>query len=143
VRQGVIEMIYIIEAIVGEKSLFKIGTTKFCPTIRLNQLKNQNAAHIKLVGAMIGNKQDEELFHSAFRIFRKHGEWFSDCKGIRKLVEDFPIQVWDEVMEELKSGKIEPEDAFYNLTLLRFEDNSAIVHQELKRVADELRSKPT
>jgi hypothetical protein len=114
-------MVYIIEAISGEKSLFKIGYTGSCPRQRLGQLERQNAFPVKLVSCMIGDKQDETNFHNAFKGHRVHNEWFSDFKGIRRLINDFPISLWEERFLAVSQGRM----SFYELyelhvkTLLR------------------------
>lgn len=114
-------MVYVIEAKMGDKTVFKIGTTANCPWARLDQLRRQNAAPLKLVAAMIGDKTDERRFHGAFEKFRTHGEWFSDCPGIRQLIEDFPVAKWDELMGKMSWGEATFQEAYYHLTTLKFE----------------------
>ena len=59
-------MVYIIEADANGKSFFKIGITANCPWERLNQLRRQNAVPLKLVGGLVGDKNDESNFHHVF-----------------------------------------------------------------------------
>ena len=115
------EVIYVIEANVGDKSVFKIGTTSKCPYERLRQLQLQNAAPLRLVAGLIGNKEDEQAFHWTFEKFRLHGEWFSDCSGIRKLISDFPIDRWNMLIQAYEWGGVDFNDAYRELTLLKFE----------------------
>jgi hypothetical protein len=113
-------MVYIIEAKSDGKSIFKIGTTGNCPWIRLDQLRRQNAIPLQLVAGMIGNAEDEANFHNVFKKWRLHGEWFSDCSGIRLLIKDFPIDEWDEISQQLLYGWIDFSEAYRQLTGLKF-----------------------
>ena len=120
-------MVYIIEANNNGISTFKIGfTVKQDPRTRLGQIQRNNPLPLKLVGAMIGDKGDEEVIHQAFKDFRLHGEWFSDCPGIRLMIEDFPIKQWDELMHKLQFGFTTPEVVYKNLTFLKFETPGSV-----------------
>ena len=114
-------VIYIIEANAGNGILYKIGTTKGCPWRRYDQLRRQNAFPLRLVGALIGDKTDEMRLHQLFTKWRLHGEWFSDCSPIRRLINDFPIEKWDETIEIMHFREIPFSEIFHSLTPLKFE----------------------
>jgi hypothetical protein len=135
-------MVYIIEAKTANGSLFKIGTTGNCPYKRLGQLKRQNASELKLVAALMGDTGDEQSIHGAFRDFRLHGEWFKDCSGIRRFIEDFSIDQWNQTMQDLEWGRIEFPAAYEKLTLLKYEVNiraRAKAFKRLEKMAKKLR----
>lgn len=116
-------MVYVIEAINGDVSTFKIGfTVKQNPRVRLGQIQRNNPLPLRLVAGLIGTKKDEEMFHHVFKDFRLHGEWFEDCVGIRALISDFPIETWDMTIQKLRLGRTTPEVAYHDLTLLKFEN---------------------
>ena len=116
-------MIYVLKGFHEGKTVYKIGTTGQDPRERMRQIQSNKLTKLEIVAGLIGKKQDEDMFHHAFRATRLHGEWFSDSLGMRRFVEDFNIDQWDDIQEALKRKEITLEEAYKELTLVKFYDN--------------------
>ena len=114
-------MVYIIEGSSNGETIFKVGTTGQDVWERLRQIQRNTPLQLDLVAVMIGDRSDEKIFLQAFGKYRIKGEWFSDCKGLRKLIKDFPVSVWEDDFHKLRFGEIEIEEFYIKHTLLRFE----------------------
>lgn len=114
-------MVYVIKGTDGDKTVFKIGTTGQDVWERLRQIQGNIPTPLSLVAVMIGDRSDEQMFHNTFSKYRLRGEWFSDCRGLRALIDDFPVSVWEKDIRMLKFGEMDFEEFYIKHTLLRFE----------------------
>lgn len=120
-------MVYVIEAKNGDESTFKIGYTIMqTARDRMLQIQRSHPHDLQVVAGIFGNKEDEEFFHRAFRPYRIRGEWFKDCYGIRKLIEDFPILKYRQMENSLVRKGITFEEFFLETTMLKFEEPKVI-----------------
>lgn len=114
-------MVYIIEGEEDGGLIYKIGTTRQDPRERMRQIRKHTRAPLRLVAVLIGDREDEKMFHSTFEPFHLRGEWFSDCLGIRAMINDFHIDEWIRDLRSLRENFIDFEDFYIKHTLLRLE----------------------
>lgn len=133
-------MVYVIEAKNGNESTFKIGyTVKQRARDRLMQIQRSNPLDLSLVAGIFGNETDEKAFHSIFKPHRIHGEWFTDCPGIRLLIQDFPYSRYVQLEHGFIHGDISFEDFFLEATPLKLEEPE-VIERVLKQKGKEWRS---
>jgi hypothetical protein len=81
-------VVYFIECV--EMRAIKVGTSE-CLRRRLQELQCGFPASLVILGAVLGDRRDEQWLHRKLAHLRLRGEWFRDDPFIRRLIAIFPI----------------------------------------------------
>lgn len=78
-------MVYFVRAEVT--GLVKIGFTQGDPAARMADLQVGSPVRLTLLGAVPGDRSDEQALHRRFAHARSHGEWFYPCPDLLSYLE--------------------------------------------------------
>lgn len=76
---------------ISDGLLVKIGYTDGLPLTRLAELQTGNGRVLKLIGAILGDRNTEKHLHSKFAVYRQSGEWFDLPPNVISMIEDMPV----------------------------------------------------
>lgn len=92
--------IYFLDA--PDVNRIKIGTG-VCPEDRLQAIRLMCPVPTKLIGLMVGGRQEEARLHARYADLRRHGEWFEGTPELRHAIQMMCLEdAWNRACKEAR-----------------------------------------